>query len=53
MARPQFGTSATQAACLFEALGPDKAKEYYRGLKSNGMRKRQFAYDVANAPVDS
>jgi iron(III) transport system substrate-binding protein len=35
MARPQFGTSATQAACLFEALGTEKAREYYRGLKQN------------------
>jgi iron(III) transport system substrate-binding protein len=38
MAKPQFGTSATQAACLFEVLGPDRAKEYYRGLKANGVQ---------------
>ena len=38
MARPQFGTSATQAACLFEVLGPEKAKKYYRGLRSNGVQ---------------
>src|SRR5262249_22074025 len=25
MSRPQFGTSATQAACLFEVLGAEKA----------------------------
>ncbi len=38
MARPQFGTSATQAACLFEVLGPEKAKKYYEGLRDNGVR---------------
>jgi iron(III) transport system substrate-binding protein len=37
MAQPQYGTTATQAACLFEILGPDKAKEYYRALKANGV----------------
>jgi iron(III) transport system substrate-binding protein len=38
MARPQFGTSATQAACLFQALGKEKAAEYYRGVKANGVQ---------------
>jgi iron(III) transport system substrate-binding protein len=38
MARPQFGTSATQAACLFEVLGPDKARAWYRGLKANDVQ---------------
>jgi iron(III) transport system substrate-binding protein len=38
MARPQFGTSATQAACLFEVLGRDKAEAYYRGLRSNNVQ---------------
>jgi iron(III) transport system substrate-binding protein len=37
IAKPMFGTSSTQAACLFEVLGPEKAKEYYRGLKANGV----------------
>jgi iron(III) transport system substrate-binding protein len=37
MARPQFGTSATQAACLFEVLGADGARRYYRSLKANGV----------------
>ena len=31
------GTSATQAACLFEVLGTEKAKQFYRGLKDNGI----------------
>lgn len=37
LAKPQFGTTATQAACLFEVLGPDAAKAFYRGLKSNDV----------------
>jgi iron(III) transport system substrate-binding protein len=38
MAKPQFGTTATQAACLFEVLGRAKAREYYLGLKKNGVQ---------------
>jgi iron(III) transport system substrate-binding protein len=38
MAKPQFGTTATQAACLFEVLGPDAAKAFYRGLKANDVK---------------
>ena len=38
MAKPQFGTSATQAACLFQVLGPDQARAYYQGLKANGVQ---------------
>jgi len=38
MARPQFGTSATQAACLFQVLGKAKAEAFYRGLKANGVQ---------------
>lgn len=38
IAKPVFGTSSTQGACLFDVLGPDKAKEYYRGLKANDVR---------------
>ena len=38
MSRPQFGTGATQAACLFAVLGEEKAKKYYQGLKDNGVR---------------
>jgi iron(III) transport system substrate-binding protein len=37
IAKPQFGTTATQAACLFEVLGADAAKAFYRGLKANGV----------------
>jgi iron(III) transport system substrate-binding protein len=37
IAKPQFGTTATQAACLFEVLGTDAAKAFYRGLKANDV----------------
>lgn len=38
IAKPQFGTTATQAACLFEVLGADRAREFYRGLRDNGVQ---------------
>ncbi|HZT80616.1 MAG TPA: extracellular solute-binding protein [Gemmataceae bacterium] len=38
MARPQFGTSATMAACLFQALGQEQARAFYLGLKENGVQ---------------
>jgi iron(III) transport system substrate-binding protein len=38
IAKPQFGTTATQAACLFEVLGPETAKALYRGLQANAVR---------------
>jgi iron(III) transport system substrate-binding protein len=38
MAKPQFGTTATQIACLFEVLGDAAAKTYLRGLKDNGLQ---------------
>jgi iron(III) transport system substrate-binding protein len=37
MAKPLFGTTATQAACLFQAWGADKASDFYRKLKNNGV----------------
>ena len=37
IAKPQFGTTATHAACLFEVLGPDAAKAYFRGLNANAI----------------
>ena len=51
MAKPQFGTTATQAACLFEVLGPDAAKAYFRGLRDNDVQivagNKQVAEGVA------
>ena len=38
MAKPLHGTTATQAACLFEVLGADAAKAFYKGLKANGVQ---------------
>jgi iron(III) transport system substrate-binding protein len=49
MARPQFGTSATQAACLFQVLGKEKAESYYRGLRANGIQVLPGNKDVAVA----
>jgi iron(III) transport system substrate-binding protein len=51
IAKPQFGTTATQAACLFEVLGSDAARAFYRGLKANDVRvvsgNKQAAEGVA------
>jgi iron(III) transport system substrate-binding protein len=38
MAKPQFGTTATQAACLFEVLGVSEAEDYYRSLAENAVQ---------------
>lgn len=38
IAKPLFGTSATHAACLFAALGDEKAKEFFRSLKANKIK---------------
>src|SRR6476660_4487343 len=35
IAKPLFGTTATHAACLFDAWGDDKAKEFFRDVKRN------------------
>jgi len=61
MAKPLFGTTATQAACLFEVLGPEKAADFYRKLRDNGVQlvdgnkrvaeqvgKGQFAFGVTD-----
>jgi iron(III) transport system substrate-binding protein len=37
MAKPLFGTTATQAACLFQAWGKEKAGDFYRKLKANSV----------------
>jgi iron(III) transport system substrate-binding protein len=47
MAKPNHGTSATQAACLFEVLGKDEAQQFYRGLKANEVRIAPGNKDVA------
>jgi iron(III) transport system substrate-binding protein len=37
MAVPHYGSTATHAACLFEVLGDDEAKRFFRGLRANGV----------------
>src|SRR5262249_8537619 len=38
MPKPLFGTTATQAACLFEVLGPETAEKFYRDLAANNVQ---------------
>lgn len=38
MAKPLHGTTATQAACLFEVLGTEAARQFYQGLKANEVK---------------
>lgn len=51
LAKPLFGTTATHAACLFAALGEDKAKEFFHALRANDVHivsgNKQVATDVA------
>lgn len=55
MAKPLFGTTATHAVCLFEALGEEKATDFYRRLKENDVQilsgNKQVARDVARGNV--
>ncbi len=50
IAKPLFGTTATQAACLFAAWGDKKAEDFYRDVKRNARimsGNRQVAEAVA------
>jgi iron(III) transport system substrate-binding protein len=38
MANPLFGSTTTEAVALFQVLGPERARSYYRQRKSNGTR---------------
>jgi iron(III) transport system substrate-binding protein len=38
IAKPLFGTTATHAACLFAAWGDEKAKRFFRDLRSNEVQ---------------
>jgi len=38
IARPIAGTTASHVACLFAALGEEKAKEFFRSLKANDIQ---------------
>ncbi len=52
MAKPMFGTTATQAACLFEVLGAERAKQFYLDLQANDVQivagNKQVAVKVAS-----
>ena len=52
IAKPLFGTTASHAACLFEALGEAKAEEFFDGLVNNDVQilsgNKQVAEDVAS-----
>jgi len=37
IAKPQFGTTATQATCLFQTWGRDRAEKFFRDLRANGV----------------
>jgi iron(III) transport system substrate-binding protein len=49
IAKPLFGTTATQAACLFAAWGEEKAKGFFRALKANGVQVLSGNKQVATA----
>ncbi len=49
IAKPLFGTTATHAACLFATWGDEKARSYYRDLKSNGVQVLSGNKQVAQA----
>jgi len=55
IAKPLFGTTATQAACLFAVLDEEKAKEFYRSLKANDVQilsgNKQVAMGVAGGQL--
>lgn len=56
IAKPLFGTTATQAACLFAVWGDEKAKQFFKDLKSNGVQvfsgNRQVAAAVGSGQIE-
>jgi iron(III) transport system substrate-binding protein len=54
IAKPLFGTTATHAACLFEAWGDEKAQEFFRAAKRNARilsGNKQVARSVATGQL--
>jgi iron(III) transport system substrate-binding protein len=55
IARPIAGTTATHVACLFVALGEEKAKEFLRSLKANDIQilggNKQVAQAAASGQI--
>jgi iron(III) transport system substrate-binding protein len=56
IARPLFGTTFTHAAALFEVLGEEKAKAFFRALNANDVKiapgNAMARNMVANGEVD-
>lgn len=56
MAKPLFGTTATHAACLFQAWGPAKARDFFERLKANDVQiaagNKQVAVGVGVGQFD-
>ena len=38
LANPLFGTTSMHAAALFETMGEDKARQFFEGLRANGVK---------------
>ena len=55
IAKPLFGSTATHAVCLFQALGDKRAKDFFEGLKANEIQivsgNKQVAEDVAAGKI--
>ena len=49
IAKPLFGTTATHAACLFAAWGPEQARSFFQALKANGVQVLSGNKQVAQA----
>jgi len=49
IAKPLFGTTATQAACLFAAWGSERAEAYFERLKANDVQVLAGNKHVAQA----
>ena len=49
LAKPLFGTTASHAACLFAAWGPDQAKSFFQSLKDNEVQIQSGNKSVAQA----
>ncbi len=56
MAKPLFGSTATQAACLFALWGDEKARAFYDKLKDNDVKilsgNKQVAEAVSRGEID-
>ena len=54
IAKPLFGTTATHAACLFDRWGDERAREFFRKVRSNAVihaGNKQVAQAVASGAL--